>query len=110
MIAGAGVVVGVGVGATGGPGCGAVASPTPSCPEQVYTSPGGKNMNFIDVTIKDLRRKTEVGSRKRLIQTVRGFGYQELGPRQIVFRVVYGRSDETAEAWTPGKGCAKTCL
>jgi two-component system, OmpR family, response regulator MprA len=31
--------------------------------------------NFIDVTIKDLRRKTEIGDKKRLIQTVRGFGY-----------------------------------
>ena len=31
--------------------------------------------NFIDVTIKDLRRKTEIFDHKRLIQTVRGFGY-----------------------------------
>ena len=31
--------------------------------------------NFIDVTIKDLRRKIEAGDKKRLIQTIRGFGY-----------------------------------
>lgn len=31
--------------------------------------------NYIDVAIKELRRKLEVGGRSRLIQTVRGFGY-----------------------------------
>lgn len=31
--------------------------------------------NFIDVTVKDLRRKLEEGDKPRLIQTVRGFGY-----------------------------------
>lgn len=31
--------------------------------------------NFVDVAIKELRRKTEAGGRPRLIQTVRGYGY-----------------------------------
>ena len=31
--------------------------------------------NFIDVAIKELRRKLEEGDRPRLIQTVRGYGY-----------------------------------
>jgi two-component system response regulator MprA len=31
--------------------------------------------NFIDVAVKELRRKLEAGGRPRLIQTVRGFGY-----------------------------------
>jgi two-component system response regulator MprA len=31
--------------------------------------------NFIDVAIKELRRKLEEGGRPRLIQTVRGYGY-----------------------------------
>ncbi|MGI8553206.1 MAG: winged helix-turn-helix domain-containing protein [Dehalococcoidia bacterium] len=31
--------------------------------------------NFIDVAVKELRRKMEVGGRSRLVQTVRGYGY-----------------------------------
>jgi two-component system response regulator MprA len=31
--------------------------------------------NFIDVAIKELRKKLEAGDRPRLIQTVRGLGY-----------------------------------
>jgi two-component system response regulator MprA len=31
--------------------------------------------NFVDVAIKELRKKIETGDRLRLIQTVRGFGY-----------------------------------
>jgi two-component system response regulator MprA len=31
--------------------------------------------NFIDVAVKDLRKKLEAGGRPRLLQTVRGFGY-----------------------------------
>jgi two-component system response regulator MprA len=31
--------------------------------------------NFIDVAVKELRRKLEEGGRSRLIQTVRGYGY-----------------------------------
>jgi two-component system response regulator MprA len=31
--------------------------------------------NFVDVAIKELRKKLEAGDRPRLIQTVRGFGY-----------------------------------
>jgi two-component system response regulator MprA len=31
--------------------------------------------NFVDVAVKELRKKLEAGGRSRLIQTVRGFGY-----------------------------------
>jgi two-component system, OmpR family, response regulator MprA len=31
--------------------------------------------NFVDVAVMDLRRKLEAGSRPRLLQTVRGYGY-----------------------------------
>jgi two-component system response regulator MprA len=31
--------------------------------------------NFVDVAVKELRKKLEVGDRPRLIQTVRGYGY-----------------------------------
>lgn len=31
--------------------------------------------NFIDVAVKELRKKLEAGDRSRLIQTVRGYGY-----------------------------------
>jgi two-component system response regulator MprA len=31
--------------------------------------------NFVDVAVKELRRKLETGGRPRLIQTVRGYGY-----------------------------------
>jgi two-component system response regulator MprA len=31
--------------------------------------------NFVDVAVKELRRKLEIGDRPRLIQTVRGYGY-----------------------------------
>lgn len=31
--------------------------------------------NFVDVAVKELRRKVEVSGRSRLIQTVRGYGY-----------------------------------
>jgi two-component system response regulator MprA len=31
--------------------------------------------NFVDVAVKELRKKLEAGGRPRLVQTVRGFGY-----------------------------------
>lgn len=31
--------------------------------------------NFVDVAVKELRKKMEAGGRSRLIQTIRGFGY-----------------------------------
>lgn len=31
--------------------------------------------NFVDVAIKELRRKLEAGDRPRLVQTIRGYGY-----------------------------------
>ncbi|MBI4212799.1 MAG: response regulator transcription factor [Chloroflexi bacterium] len=42
---------------------------------QAWGYPYHGESNFIDVTVKELRRRTEVGGRPRLIQTVRGFGY-----------------------------------
>jgi two-component system response regulator MprA len=42
---------------------------------QAWGYPYHGESNFIDVTVKELRRRTEVGVRPRLIQTVRGFGY-----------------------------------
>ncbi len=31
--------------------------------------------NFVDVAVKELRKKLEAGGQPRLIQTIRGFGY-----------------------------------
>jgi two-component system response regulator MprA len=42
---------------------------------QAWGFPFRGESNFVDVTVKDLRRKMEVGGRQRLIQTDRGFGY-----------------------------------
>jgi len=43
--------------------------------EQVWGYSFRGESNFIDVTVKGLRRKLEEGGESRLIQTVRGFGY-----------------------------------
>jgi len=43
--------------------------------EQVWGYTFRGESNFIDVTVKGLRRKLEEGGESRLIQTVRGFGY-----------------------------------
>ncbi|MFN8534162.1 MAG: response regulator transcription factor [Dehalococcoidia bacterium] len=43
--------------------------------QQVWGFAHEGESNFIDVAVKDLRRKLEAGGRPRIIQTVRGFGY-----------------------------------
>jgi two-component system response regulator MprA len=43
--------------------------------ERVWGYDFGLTSNSLDVYIGYLRRKTEVGDRPRLIQTVRGVGY-----------------------------------
>ena len=43
--------------------------------ERVWGYDFGLSSNSLDVYIGYLRRKTEVGGRPRLIQTVRGVGY-----------------------------------
>jgi two-component system response regulator MprA len=43
--------------------------------QQVWGYAFDGESNFVDVAIKDLRKKLEAGDRRRLIQTVRGYGY-----------------------------------
>jgi two-component system response regulator MprA len=43
--------------------------------QQVWGCDFEGESNFVDVAIKDLRRKLEAGDRPRLVQTVRGYGY-----------------------------------
>ena len=43
--------------------------------QQVWGYDFGGKSNFVDVAVKELRKKLEISGHPRLIQTVRGFGY-----------------------------------
>jgi two-component system, OmpR family, response regulator MprA len=43
--------------------------------QQVWGYPFEGESNFVDVAVKDLRKKIEADGRSRLIQTIRGYGY-----------------------------------
>lgn len=43
--------------------------------QQVWGYPFEGESNFVDVAVKDLRKKIESDGRTRLIQTIRGYGY-----------------------------------
>jgi two-component system, OmpR family, response regulator MprA len=49
---------------------------------EVWGFPFGGESNFIDVTVKDLRRKLEANGGPRVVDTVRGFGYALREPQE----------------------------
>ncbi len=43
--------------------------------EGIWGGPLDERSNYVDVAVMGLRRKLEAGGKRRLIQTLRGYGY-----------------------------------